>query len=431
MADSTEMRISLPNLSLQARSLDISTARHPNKMPFSGVLTKVDEPSDSPPEGSGGKRVMITMGAAVEALESLLGMGVNYNPEGHSPQEKVGVISAADIVGNEIRIKGFIYAADFPEVANEIKVGKDKLGFSFEARDLMTTDADADPVPIAECVFTGAAILLKEKAAYTTTSIYASKAKAIEALETISDNKDFTMNDDVQKNFDALAASIAKVSEAVAAQAEVLKKMEDEKVQAANHLAKVEKHAAELEKAADHMDAAGIGGHPTRGHAMVARNMASDIRAKAARGEMPAVFDAFYAKADEKVEAKVDLDRAVKAAVEDAAVKKASAEFDAKLAEVKAAAEAAVKDAELSAETKLADMQAKAAEAATKSVTAPERKTLAPGHTALLAKAGVELPSDDSKLDIAKLDKAFKEANLSAMQRTELKTVLAKTGVIA
>lgn len=418
------------SLSLRARSLDISTARHPNKMKFSGVLTKIDEPSDSPPEGSGGKRVMITMDAAKGALESLLGMGVNYCPDGHNPQEKVGVIYGADISGNEILIEGFIYAADFPEVAKEIKANKEKLGFSFEARDLMTTDIDADPVPIAECIFTGAAILLKDKAAYTTTSINAAKEKNLAAIKSITSKEDFTMDKEVQEKFDALAASLSKVADAVAAQAEHFKKLEDEKVQAANHLAKVEKHAAELEKAADHMDAAGIGGHPSRGHAAVARSMAADIRAKAVRGEMPAVFDAFYAKADGDAGTKaVDVDGAVKAAIA-----KATEEFNTKIAEVKSAAEKAeteAKDALKAAETKLADVQAEASKAATKSAAAPERKTLAPEMSMLLAKAGIEMPTDDSKLGVANLDKSFKEAGISPLQRTAIKSALAKAGVIA
>jgi hypothetical protein len=38
----------------------------------------------------------------------------------------------------------------------------------------MTTDPHADPIQIAECVFTGAAILLKDRAAYETTKIHAS-----------------------------------------------------------------------------------------------------------------------------------------------------------------------------------------------------------------------------------------------------------------
>jgi hypothetical protein len=64
--------------SLQARSLDIPTNGHPNKMPFSGVLTKLDQPSDTAPSGSGGKRIVLTKRAAEAALDTLLGMAVDF-----------------------------------------------------------------------------------------------------------------------------------------------------------------------------------------------------------------------------------------------------------------------------------------------------------------------------------------------------------------
>ena len=124
-------RVSFPTLSINARSLNIPDSAHPNKLPFSGVLTRIDEPSDSPPEGSNGRRVLVTRAAAERALDSLLGMGVNYNPDGHSPQEKVGVIFGSEIVGNELHIHGAIYAADFPDATAAIRANKDKLGFSF------------------------------------------------------------------------------------------------------------------------------------------------------------------------------------------------------------------------------------------------------------------------------------------------------------
>lgn len=65
-----------------------------------------------------------------------------------------------------------------------------------------------------------------------------------------------------------------------------------------NQLEKIEPHASRLEAAATSMDAAGIGGHPTRGHAAILRGMAGDLRSKAAKGELPAVFDQFNAAAD-------------------------------------------------------------------------------------------------------------------------------------
>jgi hypothetical protein len=155
-------------LSLRAMSLNIPTDPHP--------LTRIGEPSDTAPEGSGGARVMITVEAAKKNLDSLLGMAIDYQADfaGHDPQTKIGVITGAAIEDNAIRINGVIYAADFPELAAEIKANKGKLGFSFEARDLLTDHPEADPIPIVDCVFTGAAILLKEKAAYWSTSIAAS-----------------------------------------------------------------------------------------------------------------------------------------------------------------------------------------------------------------------------------------------------------------
>ena len=169
-------RVSLPTLSLYARSLDVPSSGA-NRLPFRGVLTRIDEASDSAPHGSNGKRVLITMDAARNALDFLLGMAVNYGFDDHKPQEKVGVIFGSEIIGNELHINGVIYAADFPEVAEQIQANKDKLGFSFEARELYTNDANADPVNIVGLSFTGAAILLKNAAAYKTTSIFASENK--------------------------------------------------------------------------------------------------------------------------------------------------------------------------------------------------------------------------------------------------------------
>jgi hypothetical protein len=179
-----------------------------------------------------------------------------------------------------------------------------------------------------------------------------------------------------------------------------------------------------MEKAADHMDAAGIGGHPTRGHAAILRNMAGDLRAQAAQGKMPFVYDSFYATAaDVKAGAKGEVEAAVEA------TKK---EFAKQLDEVKASAEKAKKEVEdklAAAETKMADLKAAADKAAAVEA-APVRKTMSVGQSALLAKAGIELPKDGSKLAVAKLDEILAKSSLTTEQRFELKTVLARVGAI-
>jgi hypothetical protein len=105
------------------------------------------------------KRIVLTMRAVEAAMDSLLGIAVDFTPElyGHDPQTKFGIITTADIKGNDLYIEGFLYAGDFPTIVAEIEANRRRLGFSFQARDLMTTDPDAEPVPIIQGVFTGAA----------------------------------------------------------------------------------------------------------------------------------------------------------------------------------------------------------------------------------------------------------------------------------
>jgi uncharacterized membrane protein len=95
---------------------------HPNRMGFRGVLTVVDVPSQRPPSGSKGHRVLLTKAAAEEALPSLLGMALDYSPsfDRHDVRRKVGVITRAEVVGRNVEVGGYLYAKDFPEIVEEI-----------------------------------------------------------------------------------------------------------------------------------------------------------------------------------------------------------------------------------------------------------------------------------------------------------------------
>jgi hypothetical protein len=63
----------------------------------------------------------------------------------------------------------------------------------------------------------------------------------------------------------------------------------------------IEPHATALESCASAMEAAGIGCHPDRGHAALARRMAAHIRSEAALGRVSSRFDdnTMFAAADE------------------------------------------------------------------------------------------------------------------------------------
>jgi hypothetical protein len=63
-----------------------------------------------------------TREAAEKALPSLLGMAVDYRPgwDGHDARRKIGLLTEADVIGQRLVVRGYLYARDFPEVAGAI-----------------------------------------------------------------------------------------------------------------------------------------------------------------------------------------------------------------------------------------------------------------------------------------------------------------------
>src|SRR5256885_17018982 len=95
--------------------------KHPNRMPFRGVLTILEAPSDRPPAGARGHRVVLTRAAAEAALPSLIGMAVGFTAgfAGHDVRRKGGDITSAGIRHNKIEGPGDNFAPGFPAVGPE------------------------------------------------------------------------------------------------------------------------------------------------------------------------------------------------------------------------------------------------------------------------------------------------------------------------
>lgn len=151
---------------------------HPNRRRFRGVLTVADAPSDRAPSGARGHKVMLTAQATECALGSLLGMAVDYAPEldRHDARRKVGIITAADLrpaAGKSqcLDVAGYLFERDFPEVVDEMVRHRGELGMSYEIADVRVLDTEAPVWVATEFKFTGAAVLLREKAAYHGTSV--------------------------------------------------------------------------------------------------------------------------------------------------------------------------------------------------------------------------------------------------------------------
>ncbi|HXS74557.1 MAG TPA: hypothetical protein VN753_00160 [Terracidiphilus sp.] len=163
-------------ISMQLEAMAVSIPHvegHPNRVPFEGVLTLVDSTSDRAPAGARGHRVLLTREAAEKALPSLLGMAVDYRPgwDGHDARRKIGLLTEAQLIGNRLVVKGYIYGRDFPEVSKKIAVhAPEAMGMSYEIADARVEDLRADIWKLTRVTFTGAAILLREKAAYRETN---------------------------------------------------------------------------------------------------------------------------------------------------------------------------------------------------------------------------------------------------------------------
>ncbi len=159
---------------LEAMAVKIpSVEGHPNRVPFEGTLTMVDTASDKSPAGARGHRVLLTREAAEKALPSLLGMAVDYRPgwDGHDARRKIGLVTEANLVGKKLTVCGYLYARDFPEVAQAIEAhAPEQMGMSYEIADARVEDMRAEVWKLTRVTFTGAAILLREKAAYRSTS---------------------------------------------------------------------------------------------------------------------------------------------------------------------------------------------------------------------------------------------------------------------
>jgi hypothetical protein len=170
---------------LEAMAVSLpEVAGHPNRAPFTGVLTLVDEPSTKPPSGARGHRVILTRRAALTALPSLLGMAVDYAPswDGHDARRKCGIITHADVEGPRLRVAGYLFAKDFPEVERQVRQFlPGAMGMSWELADAHVEDMRAEIWTLTRATFTGAAILLREKAAYRNTSfeLAASRCRSI------------------------------------------------------------------------------------------------------------------------------------------------------------------------------------------------------------------------------------------------------------
>ncbi len=379
-------------MSLSAMSMEFPdpVKDHPNQTPFKGVMSILDEPSDSPLSGSNGKCVILPTSVATDALPSLIGMAVDFthNFDGHDARQKIGLITGASIVGNKIEIEGFFYGADFPSEVKRIQAEKSQMGFSFEAQAKVRSMND-DPLVIKDCVFTGAAVLYKDKAAYTTTSLSAKKMEIDE------------MTPELKKVIEDLQSQVASLETKLAAS-------NDAKLSAGSVAGLVKPHADALRACAGNMSAAGIGMHAKAGHVAMLHGMADQMESEAALGRMPHVYQNYDFLGASALGASADKAEKLEASALTVEIKKVSETL-------------------ASVQSQLVDAEKARFDAAAQ----PERKTLDPAILKLLAKSGINPDATAGKMTPAEIDKLFAGSDMSVRDRIRIKGELQQAGKIA
>lgn len=226
---------------------------HPNKAPWRGILTRIDEPSTRPPNGSGGHRVLIPRAVCEAALPSLIGMAIDVSGDlkDHDHQLKIGIITDAEIAGRDVYVNGIMYAKDFADIVARIRANKPQLGMSYEIAEVDVDDPSAEVWTLNHFVFTGAAILRRDAAAYAQTAIAAraeeeavmpeEKSKILDELAKLSQQittmRAAAADEDAKKKMDEEAAALAaKKAEEDAAAAK--KKMDEDAAAAEAEAAK-------------------------------------------------------------------------------------------------------------------------------------------------------------------------------------------------
>ena len=170
----------------QARKISLKLSdnnqKHCNKLPFKGTIMKLDTPSEGSPHNSCQivKPIMLSKKEAMKSANTMCFMGIDCvwdddgedtsdDMTGHDARFKIGVISSCYVEGSELKIEGFIYASDFPDIADYIKQNKSEMGFSVEM--LCRAEELDDYINVTDVEFTGVAMLFKDCAAYQSTYI--------------------------------------------------------------------------------------------------------------------------------------------------------------------------------------------------------------------------------------------------------------------
>jgi hypothetical protein len=145
-------------------------AMRTNRLKFEGILARLGEVSSASPSGARGHKVFLSPEGTRRTVTTLKGQGINARDDlaGHDAQRKIGVITSARLKGKAIHVSGVLWDRDFPMIIDKIEAAEG-LGMSYEIADAFVPNMCADVWEVTPKFFTGASVMLREKAAHKNT----------------------------------------------------------------------------------------------------------------------------------------------------------------------------------------------------------------------------------------------------------------------
>ena len=165
--------------SVQPRTLAARGAPGVNKQEFTGILCTLDEPSDKPPGGAQGRRVVLPSAVVRTKLASLVNMPLNASQDltDHDRHTVVGVVQDAWIAGPRLMIAGLLYDKNEGPLVARMQANTSQLGLSYEISSCVVVDEAAPIWVLRDFEFTGCSALLRSHAAYQSSAIEAAAAQ--------------------------------------------------------------------------------------------------------------------------------------------------------------------------------------------------------------------------------------------------------------
>jgi hypothetical protein len=155
---------------------------HPNFLPWEGVACRVEEYSSQRVHMLDevkkqlvlGPKLGYTRAAMEDQLPFMVGMALNVNPndlENHWPRSACGIVTAAWIDGNEVKVSGGIFGNEWPDAVAAIENGE--LGLCPLIRNAVTHYNLEDPglAVISKFSFSCLGALVKHNCGFTNSYI--------------------------------------------------------------------------------------------------------------------------------------------------------------------------------------------------------------------------------------------------------------------